>query len=69
VQHLGVFVENARQAAREAEEAGFKVIQSGTGHGPGGSGAYFYLDTAEELGVVYELIQIREKTQPERIYP
>ncbi len=69
VQHLGVFVENARQAAREAEEAGFKVIQSGMGHGLHGEGAYFYLDTAEELGVVYELIQIREKTPPERIYP
>ncbi len=69
VQHLGVFVENARETVKEAEAAGFKVIQSGTGHGPHGDGGYFYLDTAEELGVVFELIQIREKAKPERVYP
>ncbi len=69
VQHLGVFVEDARATVREAEAAGFKVIQSGCGHGPHGDGAYFYLDTAEQLGVVYEVIQIREKARPERIYP
>jgi methylmalonyl-CoA/ethylmalonyl-CoA epimerase len=69
VQHLGVFVENAQESAKEAEAAGFNVIQSGTGHGPKGDGAYFYIDTAEELGVVYELIQIRERTQPEKVYP
>ena len=69
VQHLGIFVENADASAKEAEAAGLKVIQSGTGHGPNRDGAYFYIDTAEELGVVYELIQMRQKAQPERVYP
>jgi methylmalonyl-CoA/ethylmalonyl-CoA epimerase len=40
VQHLGVFVENAYESAKQAEAAGFKVVQSGTGHGPNGEGAY-----------------------------
>ena len=69
VQHVGIFVDDAQAAATEAEAAGIKVIQSGCGHGPNGDGAYFYLDTAEDLGVVFEVIQRREKAEPERVYP
>ncbi len=69
VQHLGAFVEDARSTVKEAEAAGFKVIQSGSGHGPNRDGGYYYLDTSKELGVVFEVIQRRQPAVPERVYP
>ncbi len=69
VQHLGAFVDDAKTVVKEAEAAGFTVIQSGTGHGPNRDGGYYYLDTSKELGVVLEIIQIRDRAVPERVYP
>ena len=70
VQHLGVFVEDFPKAVKEAEAAGFKVIMAGHGYGKKGDGAYAYLDTAEALGVIWELIEIpTERATPAYIYP
>ena len=70
VQHLGIFVPNLAEAVKEAEAAGFRVIQSGRGFGAKGDGGFAYLDTADELGTIYELIEIPEvRYPPERIYP
>ena len=70
VQHLGVFVDNFEEAVKEAEAAGFKVIMTGHGYGREGDGAYAYLDTAEELGVIWELIEVpTERPTPDYIYP
>lgn len=70
VQHLGIFVDNLDQAVEQAQAAGFKVIQSGRAYGVRGDGGFAYLDTEEELGTIYELIEIpSERVPPERIYP
>ena len=70
VQHLGIFVDNLDQAVAEAQAAGFKVIQSGRAYGVHGDGGFAYLDTADELGTIYELIEIpSERKPPERIWP
>ncbi|MHB1007041.1 MAG: VOC family protein [Chloroflexota bacterium] len=70
VQHLGVFVQNLSEAVKEAEAAGYKVIQTGHGYGATGDGGFAYLDTETELGTVYELIEIPSvRRPPERIYP
>jgi catechol 2,3-dioxygenase-like lactoylglutathione lyase family enzyme len=70
VQHLGIFVENLDRAIEEAQQAGFKVIQSGRAYGVHGDGGFAYLDTAEELGTIYELIEIPSvRVPPERVWP
>jgi len=70
VQHLGLFVDNIDLAIKQLQQDGFKVIQSGRGYGAKGDGAYAYLDTEEELGVLYELIQLPvERVQPDMVYP
>ncbi|MHB1162518.1 MAG: VOC family protein [Chloroflexota bacterium] len=70
VQHLGAFVEDFAQALEDARAAGFKVLQSGHGYGKQGDGAFAYLDTSEELGIIWELIEVpRERSEPVRVYP
>ncbi len=70
VQHLGVFVEDFAAAVKEAEAAGFKVVQSGHGYGKLGDGAFAYLDTTEELGIMWEVIEVpKERSLPYRVYP
>lgn len=70
IQHLGVFVENFQEAVKEAEAAGFKVTQSGRGYGVDGDGAFAYLDTAQELGTIWELIEVpKQRSKPVRVYP
>ena len=70
VQHLGLLVEDMRAAIALAEAAGYAVVQDGSGFGLDGDGHYAYLDTAEDLGVMLELIE-RPKGRriPEKVYP
>ncbi|MDR0448302.1 MAG: VOC family protein [Treponema sp.] len=68
--HLGIYVDNIRTAIEEAEEAGFKVIMEGGGHGLDGDGFYAYLDTEETLGTTYELIERpARRRKPEAVLP
>lgn len=68
--HIGIFVENLSEAVEQMRQAGFRVIQSGCGYGVHGDGGFAYLDTEEELGTVWELIEVpSERFPPERIYP
>lgn len=70
VQHLGFFVEDMEETKKEMEAAGFRVIQSGRGHGLDGSGGFAYLDTQDELGTIYEIIEIPAvRREPDYIYP
>lgn len=70
VQHLGVLVEDMSEAISQAEQAGYPMIQDGSGFGLDGDGHYAYIDTEAEFGVVYELIQRpSRRVPPERIYP
>jgi len=70
VQHLGLLVEDMEKAIQEAKENGFEVIQEGSGFGPDGDGYYAYLDTEEQFGITYELIERpKRRHKPEKIYP
>ena len=54
LQHIGFDVNDIAESKRNAEKAGFKIIQSFTR--PDGSG-FAYLDTDRTGGVIFELIQ------------
>lgn len=70
VQHLGVLVDDMGLAIAQAEAAGYAMIMDGSGFGVDGDGHYAYLDTEQDLGITYELIQRpRKKHPPEKIYP
>ncbi len=70
VQHLGLLVEDMQAALEQARAAGFSVLQKGSGFGLGGDGHYAYLDTEEQFGVTFELVQRpKASVSPEKIYP
>jgi methylmalonyl-CoA/ethylmalonyl-CoA epimerase len=70
VQHLGLAVEDIEAAIREAEAAGYRVTMQGAGFGLDGDGAYAYLDTEDELGTTFELVQHpKRRVEPEKTYP
>ena len=70
VQHLGILVDDMESALKEAREAGFEIIQEGSGFGPDGDGHYAYLNTEEDFGITYELIERPQgRRPPEKIYP
>ena len=70
VQHIGLLVDDIEAAIREAEAAGYHVTMSGAGFGLDGDGAYAYLDTEDELGTTFELVERpKRRVTPEKIYP
>lgn len=60
IHHLGVFVENMDQEVSRLKEQGIGVIQSGRFPG----GGYAYMDTEEQLGAIFEFIQLPPRDQP-----
>lgn len=68
--HFGVLVDDMHAAIREAETAGFKMIQDGSGFGADGDGHYAYLDTEDAIGTTIELIQRpKGRAVPDKMYP
>jgi catechol 2,3-dioxygenase-like lactoylglutathione lyase family enzyme len=56
--HVGTVVEKMDEAAAQLTAAGFSAIQSGSGYGRDGDGAYAYFDALDALGLVVELIEV-----------
>ena len=56
--HIGMRVPDLQAGTREMAERGFGVLQSGRGYGLDGDGGFAYLDSAAELGVILELIEV-----------
>ena len=70
IQHLGFLVDDMTAALKQAEAAGYKMIQDGSGFGPDGDGHYAYLDTEFDFGFVMELIERpKRRYPPEKVYP
>ncbi len=70
VQHLGILVDDMESAIKEAREKGFEIIQEGAGFGPDGDGHYAYLNTGDEFGITYELIERpKRRHKPEKVFP
>jgi hypothetical protein len=63
-------VDDIEAAVREAEAVGYRVTMSGAGFGLDGDGAYAYLDTEDELGITFELVQRpKRRVEPDKVYP
>ena len=70
VQHLGILVDDIQKVMAQAESMGISVIQDGMGFGLDGDGHFAYLDTEEEFGIVFELIERpKGRKDPEKTYP
>jgi catechol 2,3-dioxygenase-like lactoylglutathione lyase family enzyme len=70
VHHLGILVDDMKNALAQTNSARLSMIQDGSGFGLDGDGHYAYLDTEEALGVTLELIQRpKARVKPEKIYP
>ena len=70
IHHLGILVDDMETALAEAEAAGLKMIQDGSGFGADGDGHYAYLETEASIGTTIELIERpKRRVQPEKIYP
>ena len=70
VQHLGILVDNMESSIKKAHEYGFEMVQDGSGFGLDGDGHYAYLDTEDDFGVMFELIERpKRRMKPEKIYP
>ena len=68
--HLGLLVDDMKEALAKAEAAGLQVIMDGAGFGPDGDGHYAYIDTEEKFGVQLELIaRPKRRHPPEKVYP
>jgi len=70
VHHLGILVDDMKDALAQTNSAGLNMIQDGSGFGLDEDGHYAYLETEETLGVTLELIQRpKARVKPEKIYP
>lgn len=70
VHHVGVVVDSLAEEVAGMTEAGYPVIQSGSGFGAGGDGAYAYFDTAADLGVIVEAFEPpRSLPEPDFVWP
>lgn len=56
--HLAVVVTSLADATAAMEEAGFEVIQAGTGFAPNGRGGFAYYATERALGYVLEAVEL-----------
>ena len=66
--HIGMRVPDLQAGTREMAERGFGVLQSGRGYGLDGDGGFAYLDSAAELGVILELIEVpARRREPEAV--
>jgi catechol 2,3-dioxygenase-like lactoylglutathione lyase family enzyme len=68
--HLAMYVDDFDGTVAALERLGYPVIQSGRGYGLHGDGAYAYLDTAAELGLILEVAQApKVRVPPEGTFP
>jgi methylmalonyl-CoA/ethylmalonyl-CoA epimerase len=68
--HFGITVPDAGAALAEAERAGLKIIQDGSGFGLEGDGYFAYLDSERLLGAILEIrVPPGKRREPERIFP
>jgi methylmalonyl-CoA/ethylmalonyl-CoA epimerase len=69
VQHLNFRLQGLDEAMEKMSSAGFELIQYSNGTGASLDGAHAYFDTAQELGIVFELSQPPSRWRAEQWYP
>ncbi len=62
--HVGYFVESISERITESDFSRLQVIQSGQGFGADGDGRFAYFDAIDELGVIFELIELPVREPP-----
>jgi methylmalonyl-CoA/ethylmalonyl-CoA epimerase len=68
--HLGAFEADLASGIERMRGHGFEVLQSGRGQGVDGDGGFAYFDTAGEVGVILELIEVpARRPAPEAVWP
>jgi methylmalonyl-CoA/ethylmalonyl-CoA epimerase len=55
--HAGIIVESVSSAINQAAAAGYEVVQDGSGIGPERDGAWAYIDTTRDLGLMIEAVE------------
>jgi methylmalonyl-CoA/ethylmalonyl-CoA epimerase len=70
IHHVGVVVDAFDRAAKSMLDAGYAIVQSGSGFGLDGDGAYAYFDTEADLDLILEIIERpRRRREPEAVWP
>jgi hypothetical protein len=68
--HVGVLVESIEDAMATMARAGYEAIQWGAGYGLDGDGGFAYFDTAGDLGIIVEAIEVpKRRREPELVWP
>lgn len=68
--HVGMVVDSVEAATDRMTQAGYDVVQSGSGFGMDGDGAYAYFDTVRELGFFVEAVEPpRRLPDPDFVWP
>jgi catechol 2,3-dioxygenase-like lactoylglutathione lyase family enzyme len=68
--HLGVIVASLDAATARMAASGYEAIQTGSGFGADGDGAYAYFDTTRDLGFVVEAVEPPTRMpDPDEIWP
>lgn len=57
VHHIAAVVPSVHEAVAAAEAEGIEVVSAGWGFGTGESGSFAYLDTADLIGVLLEVLE------------
>lgn len=67
-QHLGFHVESLREISGQLEEQGILPVQTGSGYGLDGDGAFAYYDTTDSMHLMLELIELPARRRPSEVF-
>ena len=68
--HVGVIVDSLEDTVERMAAAGYETVQTGSGFGAAGDGAYAYFDTVRDLGFLVEAVVPPERMpDPDGIWP
>jgi catechol 2,3-dioxygenase-like lactoylglutathione lyase family enzyme len=68
--HVGVIVDSLAATVERMAAAGYEAVQTGSGFGANGDGAYAYFDTVADLGCYVEAVDPPARMpDPERVWP
>ncbi len=68
--HVGVIVDSLGAAVERMTADGYEAVQTGSGFGAAGDGAYAYFDTVADLGFLVEAVEPPARMpDPDRIWP
>jgi len=67
-QHLGFHVESLRGISDQLEERGILPVQTGSGYGLDGDGAFAYYDAVDSMHLMLELIELPTRRRPSEAF-